>query len=324
MRRMLYHPLWVHLPAVLVLAVVITGIIQAMPLPEYGPTHFGMGGRPDSYGSPVAAAFSVVIAILLIIGLGIFIDELWARQETRKSFNWMSLFDEVTVGLLGAVALEYTGIVKLPEPVLGFAWKTFLALTVPAVALAVVLELLRPYRLRPEQIIPEEDTAIREEIGRRIESGQQWVYWETQNPGWYNVLAIVTCIFLLFAAIASWGQVPLWITGLIMVSTVMIVLPYGGLQVMVNEHRVLVKLGLVGIKLLRLQTDDIIDIEIHSFSPLQDFGGYGIRFNREMKAYFFRGNRGVKVRTIEGKQYLIGSDSPEKLAAVIKMVSSLG
>ena len=63
---------------------------------------------------------------------------------------------------------------------------------------------------------------------------------------------------------------------------------------------------------------DITNIETHSFSPLKDFGGYGIRINREMKAYFLTGNMGVKLTLSDGKRYLIGSDHPERLAAVIK------
>ena len=36
-----------------------------------------------------------------------------------------------------------------------------------------------------------------------------------------------------------------------------------------------------------------------------------------MKGYFFRGNRGVLIETESGKKYLIGSDHPERLAAVL-------
>jgi hypothetical protein len=37
-----------------------------------------------------------------------------------------------------------------------------------------------------------------------------------------------------------------------------------------------------------------------------------------MKAYFLTGNMGVKLTLSDGKRYLIGSDHPERLAAVIK------
>ena len=80
-------------------------------------------------------------------------------------------------------------------------------------------------------------------------------------------------------------------------------------------------MGLLGIRLLRMKTSDIASADLHNFSPLRDFGGYGIRFNKEMKAYFLNGERGVKITTRAGKKYLVGSDHPERLAAVINTVS---
>ena len=58
------HPLWLHLPAVAVLAVVVGMLIQAGPLPAEGPTHFGWSGQPDQYGSP-AGAFALFIGVFL-------------------------------------------------------------------------------------------------------------------------------------------------------------------------------------------------------------------------------------------------------------------
>lgn len=324
MRRRLYHPLWVHLPAVLVLVVVVTKIIQAMPLPNRAPIHFGLSGRPDNYGSPLAVFIAIILLSIVYIGVSVIIDELWARQEKRKTFNWMSLFDDLTVGLIGALALDYLRVIRLPEPMISFPWRMLVVVMGPAVALAVVLELLRPWQAKPEQITHDDTTEIRTEIGRRIESGQPWVYWETQNPPWNSLLVALSSGVMLLSGVLSWGQAQWWATGLLFLGAAAVLLAYGGLRVLVNENRVMVKLGVIGIPLLRLNTDEITDVQVHSFSPLRDFGGYGIRINREMKAYFFRGNRGVKVRTIEGKQYLIGSDHPEKLAAVIGMVSSAG
>jgi len=71
---------------------------------------------------------------------------------------------------------------------------------------------------------------------------------------------------------------------------------------------------------LKLKTADIASAEIMQFAPLGDFGGYGIRYNGKMTAYYLRGSRGVKITTQKGKKYLIGSDRPEHLLAVINAV----
>ena len=57
------------------------------------------------------------------------------------------------------------------------------------------------------------------------------------------------------------------------------------------------------------------------YAPLKDFGGYGIRFGKGMKAYILRGTRGVKITTLNGKKYLVSSDHPERLLAVLQMVT---
>ena len=93
----------------------------------------------------------------------------------------------------------------------------------------------------------------------------------------------------------------------------------GGMRVIVTRDRLRVKLGVLGIPLVCLDTSDIDEAEVFSFSPLRDFGGYGIRINRRMKGYFFRGNRGVRVVAKgQKKPMVIGSDNPERLAAVIR------
>lgn len=64
-QRRLIHPLWVHLPAAAALIALIVYLIRSLPLPSNAPVHFGLNGRPDSYGSP----WGVVVASL---GLSVF------------------------------------------------------------------------------------------------------------------------------------------------------------------------------------------------------------------------------------------------------------
>ena len=109
---------------------------------------------------------------------------------------------------------------------------------------------------------------------------------------------------------------------LLIAVAILLVIPYGGLRTLVTRHEITVRFGILGIRVLRLKMEDITVVEMHEFAPLKDFGGYGIRFNREMKAYYLRGNRGVKLTVTGGKKYLIGSDFPERLGTVIGAVSS--
>jgi len=43
-----------------------------------------------------------------------------------------------------------------------------------------------------------------------------------------------------------------------------------------------------------------------------------------MTAYYLRGSKGVKLETAGGRKYLVGSDRPEDLLAVIRTVLESG
>lgn len=58
--------------------------------------------------------------------------------------------------------------------------------------------------------------------------------------------------------------------------------------------------------------DEISECYIRSYSPLQEFGGWGLRIlGMRSKAYNVAGNQGIQVVTNEGKKFLIGTQQPE-------------
>lgn len=319
MNRKLYHPLWTHMPAVLILVCVILSIEVTSPLPPIAPVHFGMNGRPDHYGSPWQVLIGVIGLSVLYIAISVLIDELWARQENRKSFNWISFLDEVTVGALSGLALSYLKMLSKGGHSMPARFEYMLTMAGLAAVGAFVVETQRPYMPHEQHILQEDPAAIEKEIAERREAGTAMVYLESQNPAYNTVLVALTTLAMACGAAASWVNVPL-VSAVMMVLAIVFLIPYGGLRVMVTPNRLLVHMGIVGVPLLDLDTANIASVEVIDFAPLRDFGGYGIRFGRGMKAYFFRGTRGVVVTATSGKKYLIGSDQPEKLAAVLRAV----
>ena len=62
--------------------------------------------------------------------------------------------------------------------------------------------------------------------------------------------------------------------------------------------------------------EDIESVEVRTYRPILDYGGWGIRSGSGGKAYNVSGNRGVQL-VIEGlvsERVLIGSQRPEELA----------
>jgi hypothetical protein len=60
-------------------------------------------------------------------------------------------------------------------------------------------------------------------------------------------------------------------------------------------------------------------IEVVTYRPLADYGGWGIRMGRDGERVFnARGNRGVRLELADGTRLLIGSQRPEALALAIE------
>jgi hypothetical protein len=56
---------------------------------------------------------------------------------------------------------------------------------------------------------------------------------------------------------------------------------------------------------------------VRTYSPIKDYGGWGIRYGLKGKAYNVSGNRGVQLELLNGERILIGSQKPEELAVAI-------
>lgn len=67
----------------------------------------------------------------------------------------------------------------------------------------------------------------------------------------------------------------------------------------------------------RIAPDALIMYEVHTYRPLRDYGGWGIRYGRGGRAYNVSGDRGVMLELSDGSRLLIGSQKPEELANAI-------
>ena len=67
----------------------------------------------------------------------------------------------------------------------------------------------------------------------------------------------------------------------------------------------------------RFTFDQIKAYYPRKYSPLAEYGGWGIRFGRSGKAYNVRGNLGLQLEFTNGKKLLIGSKDPDLLSQAI-------
>lgn len=314
----LHHTWWTHLPGAACVVGSVVTLVLAHP-PAHVPVHFGASGEPDRWGSMWEMWLALVgLPLAMIVG-SVVIDEIFARHEDRRMFNWMAIFDEAMLGFFLGMTLVLAPQLSSPHPVLmlkGFLGIA-LGLSATVAAAACVLEWLRPFR-PIEGTIPPGDSAQLSALDlETIGSHRRWHYWETQNPAYVRWICTPVIAVLLVLTVATFSQLP-WLLPVFAVSILVILPIYGGLRVSVTPDVLAVRLGIFGLPLLKVRHRDIALIEVMKFSPLADFGGWGIRYSlsKGIWGYFLAGTRGVKVKTVREKQYLIGSNNPEYLAAV--------
>ena len=322
MKLKLVHPLWTHLPSIAALIILLIFILAAGTLPAEAPVHFGFSGEPNRYGSPWEV-FSIIIGLsVLYILVSILLDELWARQEKAKSFNWLSLMDDIFVPFMAGVSLGYLSFLKSGDDTFTFPWAYSVPMTGGAIVLAIILDILRPYRPYQIPLITKESRNLKEQITKSLRDNTSFVYWDYQNPFYVTLITVVLPLVMFLVAAITWFS-QIWVAVVMLLVGIMLIIPYGGQRTLVTRDQVVIRWGILGLRVLRLKTADINGLEIHEFQPLKDFGGYGIRVNREMWAYYLRGNRGVKITRTRGKTVLIGSDQPETLFTVLQGITGL-
>ncbi len=69
----------------------------------------------------------------------------------------------------------------------------------------------------------------------------------------------------------------------------------------------------------RVPFDQIKSAEARTYSPIREYGGWGIRWNlRRGTAYNVSGKQGVQLKLADGRSILVGSRRPEELAKAIQ------
>jgi len=147
--------------------------------------------------------------------------------------------------------------------------------------------------------------------------GQISTYKEVQNSLFIILISILVPVGLIIGGIFIWSVVIASSIVMIVIGVLLFAI-VGGLQTFVTADAVKIRFGLLRLRILNIKMADITTIGIRKFSPIKDFGGYGMRYGKGMKAYFLGGSFGVTLTLVNGKKYLIGSYQPEKLAAVIQ------
>ena len=90
------------------------------------------------------------------------------------------------------------------------------------------------------------------------------------------------------------------------------------LRIAVTDRELVVSLGvLFPLYRRRIARAAIASAEAVTYSPIADYGGWGIKWGRGGIALNARGNRGVQLTLRDGRRVLIGSQKPDALAEAL-------
>jgi hypothetical protein len=153
-------------------------------------------------------------------------------------------------------------------------------------------------------------------------------------PGWVFVALVVTLPVLVLQGVATyqqfamrrpWGNNPASDRGLLLADA-LVVLVCGGVAWLVASIRLTVRVSrelldvhFFPVRHKRIPVGDIASAFVRSFSPLGEYGGWGLRLSLRGNGwgYFLRGDRGVQLVLRNGSQMLVGSQRPDQLLAAV-------
>ncbi len=144
----------------------------------------------------------------------------------------------------------------------------------------------------------DDDAAFREEQG----FDQIWVW------ALLGIELVVLLVPLLLTAQPWWTLV---LSVGVMVLTMALLASFK-LQTRIDSAGVHYRMKPIHWKEQTIPWDEIDQIFVRKYSPIKEYGGWGIRFGRNGKAYNVKGNYGIQIVKKNGKRLLLGTQQPEE------------
>ena len=91
----------------------------------------------------------------------------------------------------------------------------------------------------------------------------------------------------------------------------------------IDEKQIVYKFFPFHRKPLSIQWEEVTSAEVIEYHPMMEYGGWGLRYGAKGVAYSTRGNKGLEIKTKEGKNILIGTREPEELRRFLTNIQNL-
>jgi hypothetical protein len=150
-----------------------------------------------------------------------------------------------------------------------------------------------------------------------------WITLLVVLAGGSSIGVFLVGFFVQFVQDEPWGSNPmsdgaLAITGGILITVgAGLIWLFATLKLVTEIHTDSVAIRFAPMRKKTIRLDQIAGVEIREFRPIRDFGGWGIRAAKGVRAYLVSGRRGVQLSILDGNDLLIGSQRPEELEAAL-------
>ena len=110
-------------------------------------------------------------------------------------------------------------------------------------------------------------------------------------------------------------------TGITLLTTILFLIIR--LDTQIKKDGVYVKFFPLHLKFRHYSCTQLSKCYVRKYSPMGEFGGWGLRFGFGGKAYNISGNQGLQLEFTNNKKLLIGTQKPEELTEALNQISPL-
>lgn len=293
------------IPVLVVLASITIQLIIGGDLPDPMAVHFGAGGRPDGFASPI-----VSIALTAAVGLGIpvlFVGSTLGGLRNGGLGGVYRVLGTTSAGiatmmalLTARVALAQKGLADARDAHFG-AGELVLALAVTAVVSAIA------WFIQPADTT--DHTRRTRVTAYELKEGERAVWLSEASMSGRGVAVMV------LAMVALWvGSVITWMVAddpasailmvVVAVIVTILVVTTTTFRIRVDEHGLSVRSPL-GMPRYGVAIADIESVSLIEVNPIGDFGGYGLRRVPGRFAVALRAGQAIEIKRSGGPDFVV-------------------
>jgi len=140
-----------------------------------------------------------------------------------------------------------------------------------------------------------------------------------------TVLVVFLAVFVNLMLVGSQEESPWLLLIAMLVNTALaLVFLFGSLKTSYSNSGISIKFYPFLFKEKLISWDEVTSAEIREAKPIREYGGWGVRFSRNGKAYTTQGNWGLQLVFKNKKKLFIGTQLPEDLGVYIHNLKAQG